>query len=70
MEKKLYDQFSPSNLVVNDFSQGCEGGTLQVQIKAAAFKGKSHLQRHRMVNELLKEEIASYHAFTLEALPE
>jgi len=70
VEEKLKAAFSPSELVVNDFSQGCEGGTLQVQIKASAFGGKTHLQRHRLVNDVLKEEIASYHAFTLDAHPE
>jgi BolA protein len=43
------------------------GGThFSVTIKAAAFYGKSRLQRHRMVNEILADDLAkSIHALEL-----
>ena len=43
------------------------GGThFEVTIKAAAFAGKSRLQRHRIVNELLADDLVnSIHALEL-----
>ena len=43
------------------------GGThFEVKIKADAFAGKSRLQRHRMVNDILAEDLAnSIHALEL-----
>ena len=43
------------------------GGThFEVTIKADAFAGKSRLQRHRMVNDILAEDLASsIHALEL-----
>ena len=48
---------------------GCPGGTLEVEIQSAKFAGKNELQRHRMVNKILKEEIAGFHAFVLRTIP-
>ena len=43
------------------------GGThFEVTIKAAVFAGKSRLQRHRMVNKILADDLAeSVHALEL-----
>jgi len=43
------------------------GGThFHITIKAAAFRGKSRIQRHRLVNGLLAEELAAgVHALEL-----
>ena len=43
------------------------GGThFEVTVKATAFSGKSRLQRHRIVNEILADELAnSIHALEL-----
>ena len=46
------------------------GKTTHVRVKIAsdAFKGKSRVERHRMVNELLASEIADgLHALAIEA---
>ena len=43
---------------------------VRVRIVADAFRGKSRIERHRMVNELLAPEIADgLHALALEAHP-
>lgn len=41
---------------------------VRVVIEAEAFRGKSRVDRHRMVNDLLKSEIiSSLHALAIEA---
>jgi BolA protein len=43
---------------------------VRVRIVADAFRGKSRIERHRMVNELLAPEIAEgLHALAIEARP-
>lgn len=73
----LEQAFSPSELVVTDDSAAHAGhagaatgkGHFSVQLRAAAFTGKSRLQRHRMVyaalDDLLKSDV---HALAVKAL--
>jgi len=51
------------------FPGGCPGGTLEVEIHSAHFEGKRELQRHRLVNKAIKDEIAQFHAFVLRTFP-
>lgn len=46
-----------------DTSDGC-GQSFECIIVSNDFEGKSVLQRHRMVNEALKEQISKIHAFS------
>lgn len=48
-------------------SDGC-GAKFKVLIVSSKFEGKPLLARHRMVNELLQEEMKSIHAFTMNTL--
>ncbi|NNF77464.1 MAG: BolA family transcriptional regulator [Rhizobiales bacterium] len=74
---KLNQAFAPSALEVIDESHLHEGHAgarpggqshFRVKIVAEAFKGKSLLQRHRMVNETLAEELAGpIHALAISA---
>lgn len=50
-------------LYVSDVSGGC-GQAFDVVIVSEQFEGKRTLQRHRLVNDCLKDEIASMHAFS------
>mgnify|MGYP001440358442 CR=1 FL=1 len=73
--QKLKDALSPQHIEVEDVSHHHaghagwrEGGEthFHVTMTAAEFEGKSRLERHRMVNELLAEELASgVHALQL-----
>ena len=75
--KKLTDAFSPESLDVADESHlhaghsGArpEGQThYRVYIVASAFQGKSRLQRHRMINDTLANELAGgVHALAIHA---
>lgn len=58
---------SPSYVDVQDISGGC-GASFAALIVSDAFQGKSALQRHRLVNGILKEEIKAVHAWTPKCL--
>ena len=74
---KLREAFSPESLDVVDESQLHEGHAghrpggethFRVYIVSAAFKGKSRIARHRMINSALAAELAgSVHALAINA---
>jgi stress-induced morphogen len=64
MRKKLEEKYKPTLLEVMN-----EGDKYKVVVESEYFRGKSTLQKHRDVNECLKEEIAKIHAFSVEAKP-
>ena len=73
--QKLTIALMPNEIDVQDVSHKHAGHTgwregggthFEVTIKAAVFAGKSRLQRHRMVNEILADDLAkSIHALEL-----
>jgi BolA family transcriptional regulator, general stress-responsive regulator len=75
--KKLTETFAPVSLKVLDESHQHEGHAghrpggethFRVYIVADAFRGKSRLARHRMINETLAGEIkAGLHALAIHA---
>jgi BolA family transcriptional regulator, general stress-responsive regulator len=77
ISKKLTDTFAPESLNVVDESnqhaghaghQGREETHFRIYIVADAFKGKSRVARHRLINDLLADEIkGGIHALALHA---
>ena len=75
--KKLREAFSPESLQVVDESHLHEGHTghrpggethFRVYIVSPAFKGKSRIERHRMINATLAAELAgTVHALAIDA---
>ena len=75
--KKLSEAFTPQSLKVLDESHQHEGHAghrpggqthYHVYIVSEAFKGKTRLERHRMINQLLSAELAgSVHALAIHA---
>lgn len=75
--KKLTEAFSPLSLKVLDESHQHEGHAghrpggqthFRVYIVSEAFKGKSRLERHRMINGTLSGELAGgVHALAIHA---
>ena len=75
--KKLTEAFTPVSLQVLDESHQHEGHTghrpggqthYRVYIVSEAFKGKSRLERHRMINQLLSAELeGGIHALAIHA---
>ena len=76
--QKLTAAFAPASLEVRDDShlhQGHAGHRpggethFNVHIVANAFKGKSRIERHRMINEALLDELkGGVHALAIQAL--
>lgn len=75
--RKLTAAFAPLNLRVDDESQAHRGHPghrpggethFRVHIVAAAFEGKSRLERHRMIHAVLAAELAAgVHALAIHA---
>jgi BolA family transcriptional regulator, general stress-responsive regulator len=78
--QKLHQAFSPSEIEVIDDSDTHAGHAgsrpggethFRVRIIAEAFDGKSRIDRHRMINAVLAEELAGpVHALAIIALSE
>ena len=77
IEEKLTTAFAPANLDVADESHQHAGHSgsrpggethYRVHIVSEAFRGKSRLERHRMVNATLADELAGgVHALAIHA---
>ncbi len=77
IETKLTEAFAPQSLRVLDESHQHEGHAghrpggqthFRVYIVANAFKGKSRVERHRMINSILSAELAGgVHALAIHA---
>jgi BolA protein len=75
--KKLTEAFTPQSLKVLDESHQHEGHAghrpggqthFRVHIVADAFRGKSRVERHRMINTVLADELANgVHALAIHA---
>jgi BolA protein len=77
ISEKLTEAFAPQSLKVEDESDRHEGHAghrpggqthFRVYIVSDAFKGKTRLERHRMINALLAGELAGgVHALAIHA---
>jgi len=77
IERKLTEAFGPQSLRVLDESQQHEGHAghrpggqthFRVYIVADAFKGKTRIERHRMINGILSAELGGgVHALAIHA---
>ena len=75
--RKLTEAFAPENLAVIDESDRHAGHAgahpegeshFRVEISAAAFAGKSRVDCHRMINDVLAEELENrVHALAIKA---
>jgi BolA protein len=77
LTKKLTEAFTPESLNVADESHQHEGHAgarpggqthFRVYIVSAAFKGKTRIERHRMINAALADDLAGgVHALAIHA---
>ncbi|XP_064613433.1 bolA-like protein 2 [Liolophura sinensis] len=67
IEQKLKKELDATHLDIEDVSGGC-GAKFQALIVSPKFEGKPLLQRHRMVNTALQEELKTIHAFQMKTL--
>ena len=62
VKKKIKEAFSGADVNVQDTSAGHEGHNpsgahLSIEITYAGFAGKTILEQHRMINDILREEL-------------
>ncbi|CAH0473183.1 unnamed protein product [Peronospora belbahrii] len=67
MQLALQKQLDAVHVKVTDVSGGC-GSMFDVQVVSAQFIGQSRVKQHRLVNEILKEEIKSMHGLTIRTI--
>lgn len=53
-----------SKLEIIDISGGC-GASFSINVSSSDFKGKSIIQQHRMINDILKPELKEVHAIQI-----
>ncbi|KAF1822104.1 bola-like protein [Dissoconium aciculare CBS 342.82] len=67
-ERKIFtilkDSFKPSKLEVQDVSGGC-GSMYALDIVSEQFTGLTTIKQHRLVNQVLGEEIKKWHGVQL-----
>ncbi|GLU20377.1 hypothetical protein SLE2022_365800 [Rubroshorea leprosula] len=64
VESSLTSKLNPSHLEVIDTSGGC-GASFAIEIVSEQFEGKRLLERHRIVNGALQEEMKQIHALSI-----
>ncbi|KAJ3186194.1 hypothetical protein HDU85_007634 [Gaertneriomyces sp. JEL0708] len=64
IHEKLANQLQATKLRVADISGGC-GSMYAVQIASPLFRGQSLVKQHRMVTELLKDDIKGMHGIQI-----
>lgn len=61
---KIKGELEPVKLEVQDISGGC-GSMYAIEIESTKFEGLTMIKQHKLVNQVLKEEIAQWHGVQL-----
>ncbi|KAI9207237.1 bola protein, partial [Polychytrium aggregatum] len=64
LHEKLAVQLNPTKLRVDDISGGC-GSMYAVEVESSAFKGLTVVKQHRLVTEILKDDIKGMHGIRI-----
>ncbi|GAA5939308.1 Bol3p [Sporobolomyces koalae] len=64
LKTKLEESLEGAKVQVQDVSGGC-GSFYAIQIEHESFKGLNTIKQHRIVNQLLKDEIKAMHGLQL-----
>ncbi|KAK8159251.1 bola protein [Phyllosticta citrichinensis] len=62
--RKIKQELDPVRLEVQDISGGC-GSMYALYIESPKFKGLTVIKQHKMINEILADEIKSWHGVQL-----
>ncbi|KNE58102.1 hypothetical protein AMAG_04922 [Allomyces macrogynus ATCC 38327] len=65
---KLRSALAPTALEVRDVSGGC-GAMYELYIESPQFAGMNKVQQQRLVNQVLKEDIATWHGVRMTTKP-
>ncbi|XP_033507904.1 bolA-like protein 2 [Epinephelus lanceolatus] len=68
IREKLIKEFAAVHVDVEDTSSNRCAASFKVLVVSSQFEGKPLLQRHRMVNTCLAEELKDIHAFEQKTL--
>ncbi|KAK3271193.1 hypothetical protein CYMTET_20440 [Cymbomonas tetramitiformis] len=68
IEKILRERLEATNVTVEDTSGGCGSSFDVVLLVSSAFEGKKPLEKHRLVNNALAEEMKTIHALSIKKL--
>lgn len=66
IENKIKTKINCEDLEVADISGNC-GTSFSIKIKSPDFKGKTMIMQHRMINEVLKDELKEIHALQIKS---
>lgn len=61
---KLFKALKPLSLQVLDISGGC-GSMFAIDVTSEKFKGLSIVKQHKLVNQILKDDIQKWHGLQL-----
>ena len=66
LQNKLIGEprIAPADAIVKDMSSGC-GSFFHVTVSSPAFAGKTMVQQHRLVHDILREEIKLIHGLQI-----
>lgn len=64
VERRLKESLDATHVTVLDVSGGC-GQSFEVAVVSPQFEGKRLLERHKLVNAALAEEMKSIHALSI-----
>jgi len=64
LEQTLKERVPAEEVLIEDQSGGC-GAKFSIVVVSSVFEGKSLLQRHRIVNDCIKEELNDIHALSM-----
>ena len=56
---------NPTHVVVEDRSGGC-GANFYILVESKVFQGMPRIRQHRIVQQVLKDEIAKWHAVSID----
>mmetsp|Transcript_7286 Transcript_7286/g.25161 ORF Transcript_7286/g.25161 Transcript_7286/m.25161 type:complete len:89 (+) Transcript_7286:157-423(+) len=65
LEKALRERLAATDVLVLDTSADRCGSSYDVAIVSSQFEGKKLLDRHRLVNDALKDEMKEIHALSI-----
>ncbi|MGR4000564.1 MAG: BolA family transcriptional regulator [Alphaproteobacteria bacterium] len=69
IERQLKKAFPDAKIAVNDLVG--DGDHYAVKVVSSAFRGKTRVEQHRLVNEALKEELGEkLHALAIQTNPD
>jgi len=62
---KLKEKLNVTDIHVQDISGGC-GSMYEVYVSSIDFKGKNRVQQHRLITEILKEDVKTMHGLRIQ----